>query len=521
MFRLEEDRGVINRMGFNNAGLEAYRARLAALPRPLPAVLGANIGVNKEGAEPRRDYPALYAALAPLADYVAVNVSSPNTPGLRDLQGEAALIGILEASARGARPGGPPLLVKIAPDLAEDALGPIVEACVAHGVAGLIVSNTTIARPETLRSRIAARPAGCPASRCSTARPRCCGRSARLSRGRLALVGVGGVASGAQAYAKIRAGASLVQLYAGFAYAGPALVPRIKAELAALLRRDGFARVADAVGACRGGRDRAQRAAGLNRQPMERTRWTSSTASRRSPTATTATCSTSGAWCMTASRPYPGVPEALAELKARGKRIVFLTNAPRRAWFIGEMLDRMGLDRALYDGIMSSGEIAWRMLQAKDHPWFARLGKRAFHIGPERDLSVIEDGAAELVADAAEADFLLNTGPDPDRGAHDVDGLPAGAAGGGEAPAADGLRQPGPPRDGGRRAADLRRRAGRPLQADVRRHLRGRQARPRGLRPGAGDPRHRPTAAAWWRSATRRIPTWRARRRRGWMRSGR
>ena len=116
---------------------------------------------------------------------------------------------------------------------------------------------------------------------------------------------------------------------------------------------------------------------------------------------------------------YPGVAEALGALKARGKRVVFLTNAPRRAWFIGGMLDRMGLDRALYDGIMSSGEIAWRMLRDKDHPWFARLGRRAFHIGPERDLSVVEDGAAELVADAAEADFLLNTGPDPERGSMD------------------------------------------------------------------------------------------------------
>lgn len=119
-------------------------------------------------------------------------------------------------------------------------------------------------------------------------------------------------------------------------------------------------------------------------------------------------------------RPYPGVPEALGALKRRGKRVVFLTNAPRRAWFIGEMLDRMGLDRALYDGIMSSGEIAWRMLRDKDHPWFARLGPKAFHIGPERDLSVAEDGVATLVADAAEADFLLNTGPDPDRGSHDA-----------------------------------------------------------------------------------------------------
>jgi HAD superfamily hydrolase (TIGR01459 family) len=119
-------------------------------------------------------------------------------------------------------------------------------------------------------------------------------------------------------------------------------------------------------------------------------------------------------------RPYPGVPEALAELKSRGKRVVFLTNAPRRSWFVEGMLDRMGLDRALYEGIISSGEIAWRMLKARNHPWFARLGRRALHIGPERDLSVIEEGVAELVTDAAQADFLLNTGPDPDRGSHDA-----------------------------------------------------------------------------------------------------
>ena len=120
-------------------------------------------------------------------------------------------------------------------------------------------------------------------------------------------------------------------------------------------------------------------------------------------------------------RPYAPVPDALARLKARGKRIVFLTNAPRRAWFIQGMLDRMGLDRGLYDGIMSSGEATWMMLHARSHPWFAKLGRRAFHIGPERDLSVAEDGVAELVATPAEADFLLNTGPDPDRGSHSVD----------------------------------------------------------------------------------------------------
>jgi len=115
-------------------------------------------------------------------------------------------------------------------------------------------------------------------------------------------------------------------------------------------------------------------------------------------------------------KPYPGVPEALAALKARGKRIVFLTNAPRRAWFVQGMLDRMGLDRGLYDGIMSSGEASWRLMKDRKHPWFARLGRRVVHIGPERDLSVVEEDAAEIVADPTKADFLLNTGPDADGG---------------------------------------------------------------------------------------------------------
>jgi len=250
LFRLTEDQAVINRMGFNNGGLEAYRARLAALPRPLPAVLGANIGVNKEGAVPERDYPALYAALAPLADYVVVNVSSPNTPGLRDLQGEERLAAILEAIAatRAGLDRAPPLLVKIAPDLADDALGPLVETCAARGVAGLIVSNTTITRPAALRSRHRGEAGGLSGAPLLARSTEVLRQVHRIARGRLALVGVGGVASGADAYAKIRAGASLVQLYTGFAYAGPALVPRLKTELAALLRRDGFARLADAVG---------------------------------------------------------------------------------------------------------------------------------------------------------------------------------------------------------------------------------------------------------------------------------
>jgi HAD superfamily hydrolase (TIGR01459 family) len=121
-------------------------------------------------------------------------------------------------------------------------------------------------------------------------------------------------------------------------------------------------------------------------------------------------------------RPYPGVPEALAELKGRGKKVAFLTNAPRRSWAIQGLLDSMGLDRALYDGIMSSGEIAWRLMKRRDHPFFAGLrGRRALHVGPERDNSVFEEGAAERAADPAEADFVLNTGPDPERGATDAE----------------------------------------------------------------------------------------------------
>jgi dihydroorotate dehydrogenase len=251
LFRLTEDGAVINRMGFNNGGLASYCTRLAALgDRAIP--LGANVGINKEGADPERDYSASIAAVAPFVDYVVINVSSPNTPGLRDLQGEERLRSILAAVAA---PTGnakvtahPPLLVKISPDLSDDGLSSVVETCVAAGVAGLIVSNTTIGRPPGLRSRHVAQPgglSGAPLFRLST---RVLARAFLIARGRLVLIGVGGVANGAQALEKIRAGARLIQLYTGFAYAGPALIPRIKAELAASLRAGGFVHVADAVG---------------------------------------------------------------------------------------------------------------------------------------------------------------------------------------------------------------------------------------------------------------------------------
>ncbi len=245
LFRLAQDGAAINRLGFNNAGLDAYRRNLAGLGRR-PVPLGANVGINKEAADPLRDYPALIAAVAPFVDYAVVNVSSPNTPGLRDLQGEAQLRAILRAVA--GVPHRPPVLVKIAPDLADDGLASIVETCVAEGAQGLIVSNTTITRPPGLRSPHAREAGGLSGAPLFALSTRILARAYLLSRGRLTLVGVGGVASGADALTKIRAGASLVQLYTAFAAAGPELIPRLKRDLAAALRAGGFARIQEAIG---------------------------------------------------------------------------------------------------------------------------------------------------------------------------------------------------------------------------------------------------------------------------------
>lgn len=247
MFRLAADRAVINRLGFNNAGAEAYSARLAGLGGRT-AILGANVGINKDGADPERDYPALVAMVAKLVDYVVVNVSSPNTPGLRDLQAPARLAAILRAIAAGVPDGRPPLLVKIAPDLPGDALLGLVETCVAEGVDGMIVSNTTLSRPPGLRSRAAGQTgglSGAPLFERSTA---VLAQAALAAKGRLTLIGCGGVGSGEQAFQKILAGASLVQVYTAFAYEGPALIPRLKSGLLAASRSAGFASVADAVG---------------------------------------------------------------------------------------------------------------------------------------------------------------------------------------------------------------------------------------------------------------------------------
>jgi dihydroorotate dehydrogenase len=246
LFRLAADRAIINRLGFNNGGLEMYCRRLrAGAGTGIP--IGANLGINKSGADPERDYPALIAAVAPFVQYVVVNVSSPNTPGLRELQQEARLRDILAAVAERV-PSRPPLLLKIAPDLEPGALEALVDTCIHAGVEGLVVSNTTVSRPAGLHSPHAGEAgglSGAPLRRLATA---VLARAHLLANGRLCLVGLGGVFSGRDALEKIQAGASLVQLFTSFAYVGPALIPRIKAELAVALRGAGFSRLRDAIG---------------------------------------------------------------------------------------------------------------------------------------------------------------------------------------------------------------------------------------------------------------------------------
>jgi dihydroorotate dehydrogenase len=249
LFRLRREQALINRIGFNNDGVDVVRARLMARD-PTLGPLGANIGANRDSADPVADYVACLRALYPLVDYVAINVSSPNTPGLRDLQQRARLDELLGAlletrqSLATDRPAKP-LLVKIAPDLAPDDEVAIAEVVTSRGVDGLIVGNTTIARPPVVaRHREAGGLSGAPLFLRSTEQLL---RFHRLTGGKMPLIGVGGILRGADAYAKIRAGASALQLYTALIYRGPPVVVRILAELERLLERDGI-RLSDARG---------------------------------------------------------------------------------------------------------------------------------------------------------------------------------------------------------------------------------------------------------------------------------
>ncbi len=250
LFRLPEDRAIVNRMGFNNDGMERVAARLERrLGRP--GVVGVNLGINRDSDDPVADYRRIYERLAPLAHYAAINVSSPNTPGLRDLQAAERLRPILEAVADArARLGlAAPIFVKLAPDLGEAEIAAIVETAVEAGIDGLIATNTTVQRPPGLRSKAAREQGGLSGAPLRELATRVLATAARTAAVRLALVGVGGIFSAEDAFARIRAGASALQLYTALAFEGPGVVRRIVLGLERLLDRRGFATLADAVGA--------------------------------------------------------------------------------------------------------------------------------------------------------------------------------------------------------------------------------------------------------------------------------
>ncbi|MBX3429584.1 MAG: quinone-dependent dihydroorotate dehydrogenase [Hyphomonadaceae bacterium] len=256
IFRLSEDRAVINRLGFNNKGLDAFADRLAARERK-PGIVGANVGANKESADRAADYVLGMGRVWKHASYVTANISSPNTPGLRGLQERGALEDLLgrmrEARAPLTVAHGPrPLFLKVAPDLDDAAVADIAEIAIANELDALIVSNTTLQRPAHLTSDNREEQGGLsgqPLFQISTHALRL---FAQALSGRLPLIGVGGVENGLTALAKIKAGASAVQLYSAMVFQGPSLVARILDELDGLLMAEGFDHVSEAVGVERG-----------------------------------------------------------------------------------------------------------------------------------------------------------------------------------------------------------------------------------------------------------------------------
>jgi dihydroorotate dehydrogenase len=252
LFRLRRQQALINRMGFNNDGLDAVRARLLGRDRKWGPV-GGNIGANRATKDPLADYVACLRGLYELVDYIAVNVSSPNTPGLRDLQSRARfdeLLGALietRATLAGGQPAKP-LLVKVAPDLTPEDEAALAEVALTRGADGLIISNTTIERPQVATGRRRSEAGGLSGAPLFLKATEQLGRCYRLSEGKLPLLGVGGILSGADAYAKIRAGASALQVYTALIYRGPRAVAHILSELDQLLELDGCSRLDEARG---------------------------------------------------------------------------------------------------------------------------------------------------------------------------------------------------------------------------------------------------------------------------------
>lgn len=247
LFRLTEDRAVINRFGFNNEGAEVIARRLAVARRHVP--VGLNLGANKTSTDRAGDFSKVLAICGPHVDFATVNVSSPNTEKLRDLQGKAALgallAGVLATRTALARPI--PIFLKIAPDLSEAELADVAEVALASGIDAVIATNTTLSR-EGLKSSAKGEAGGLSGAPLFDRSTRVLARLSQLTDGKLPLIGVGGIASAEEAYAKIRAGASAVQLYSALVYQGLSLAADIARGLDKLLARDGFANVAEAVG---------------------------------------------------------------------------------------------------------------------------------------------------------------------------------------------------------------------------------------------------------------------------------
>ena len=238
VFRSQADRAIINRLGFNNEGQEAALARLKQRP---PGIIGVNIGAGRDSSDRIADYVLGIERMGPVASYLTVNISSPNTPGLRDLQAPEALDALLKRvqAARGALAKKPPLLVKLAPDLADADLPDVIGVIVANGVDGIVVSNTTLMRDGLKDATFARETGGLSGRPLFTRATRMLAQVYKLTGGKLPLVGVGGIDSGETAVAKIEAGASLLQLYTGLVFEGPGLIGHIKQALIAAIERAG------------------------------------------------------------------------------------------------------------------------------------------------------------------------------------------------------------------------------------------------------------------------------------------
>ena len=246
LFRLAEDRAVINRFGFYSQGAEVARARLAAR-RGKPGVIGINIGANKDAADRVADYATMMRMMAPLASYITVNISSPNTPGLRALQDEGALAALLDAVIEARGELATPIFLKVAPDLEPTDIDAIARIAIDKRLGALIVGNTTVSRPA-LASAHAGEAGGLSGAPLAALTLRRLRDFREATGGAMPLVGVGGIDSAESAWARIRAGASLVQIYSAMVYGGPFLARRIVRALPALMRRDGFETIAEAVG---------------------------------------------------------------------------------------------------------------------------------------------------------------------------------------------------------------------------------------------------------------------------------